>query len=206
MTTKKEKVAAILSKLDVGALDVLYEWAESGDLAEFSAAAQQERERRERLSGKAFIRARITATVLYDLHEGQKEPARILIRGDKRDPVQVLKDGGDPAKDEDWVTVEDGLTLPEGFEGRGAGWWTSFALSPTSADYSPINWVRWNGLLRLLGARYGPDLSPGGYNQLPSRRLRSKSRGPILQSYLFAPEHSQGSAHGTENGEDGPEE
>ena len=67
---------------------------------------------------------------------------------------------------------------------------------------SPALAVIIRGVVSAFGAGY-LRLSSEENKELPSRRLRSKGRSPVLQSCLFAPENSQGSARGAITGKIG---
>jgi hypothetical protein len=172
-------ITEILAGLEPEELDVLADM----DRAEIATLIEQARTRRataERLTGRpGSVKVRVTLIAAYDA-EGEKQgrPGRIILRGAGPSPVEIWLDGK-------WQPVEDGLALPDGFEGKGQGWWQNYSLQPTSAEFAPINWVRWNRFLALCGAVHGPDLSPEQYAALPAKALRSASRKPIVLAYLL---------------------
>ncbi len=90
--------------------------------------------------------------------------------------------------DGQWVNSGISLSLPESYECKGTGWWENYSLKPTSSDYAPINWVRFNHLLKLLGAVHGPELLPEEFATLPGKALRSALRKPVVLAYLMGAE------------------
>jgi hypothetical protein len=172
-----EGIPDILAQLEPEELDVLA----GMDRAEIAGLIERARsiQRPSRLQGPASLTARVTFTITYAADEEKDgKPGRILLRGAGPNPVEVEVDGN-------WQPVERGLALPDGYEGRGPGWWQNYSLTPTSGDYGPINHVRWNHLLSLFGVRHGPELSPEEFARLPEKALRSASRKPILLAYLL---------------------
>ena len=171
-------IAEILAGLEPEELDILADM----DRDEIKALIEEVRARRataERLSGPKSIKIRLTLTVAYAADEERGGRAgRILLRGAGPNPVEAEVDG-------QWQTVEGGLALPDGFEGKGHGFWMNFAIQPTSGDHAPVNWVRFNRLLEMLDAVHGPLLTPEQFAALPDKALRSASRKPIVLAYLL---------------------
>jgi hypothetical protein len=137
-------------------------------LAELLAEDEaQQRASRRTNSGHAYIKVRPALNVRY---MGDDDGRIVLQFGD---PLQVWE--GTATGKSKWVDLADALTLPGEYGGSGKGWWVTYSLSPTSADYHPENWVRWNRLLEDLGAPFGKQLAPKELRDKPARDLRSRA-------------------------------
>ncbi len=180
MPNKRQQIAEILAGLEPGELDTLASM-EPGEIAALVDQARKERETRERLNrDKTFAKIRVSLTVRYEREQEQTgKPGRIIVRGASADPVEI------EVGPNQWEGIEGALVLPDGYDGKGGGWWENYSLSPTSGDYAPINWVRFNFLLKSLGSVYGPELSPEEFAALPGKALRSAGRKPEVLAYLI---------------------
>jgi hypothetical protein len=173
---RADYIAGILAELESEELDALADLDRTELAVLIEQARRKQADARRLLSGQKSIKFRETKTLAYAANEEKPgKPARILVRG-AGPQVEVHQDG-------EWHVVPH--MLPEGFPGKGEGVWQNYSLQPTSADYAPINWFRYNYLLQRCGAVYGPEMTPEEFARLPEKALRSASRKPIVLAYLL---------------------
>lgn len=142
--------------------------------------AEHELATRRRLSGQSFLPGWLKMNIRYEGDRPDGQPGRVMLEGQGRDPLFVRY----PGEEDQPRQLHGGMALPPGFPGRGDGVRINFALQPTSNDYSPINWFRFNTALQLADCVYGPVMTPEQFDALPGTPLRSRDRREVLRRYI----------------------